>query len=172
MNQVASSAETVLDQDFSSMDLDDMLGLEETPRFCLEKSSSFTSPNPPRQSSFRSQRSLPTRNVSFGKCEIRVYERILSLNLPTQIGGPSLGLGWGYIEKKSVDLDKFETKRAFQWSTLRRTPKDIVMSPEKREKMARKLGYSSHEIEQNIKLIRKVQKQREKTAIDALTRLM
>jgi hypothetical protein len=170
------SSPTRLEDDLWNMDLDDILDMSPTPRTSGMRSFSCTGPpRPTMASSFKRRSSMPHRklNVSFSKVEIRVYERILVENPPSgPVEGPSLGLGWRYNESKAVDLDKFETKPVFHWSTRRRSHKDLIMSPEKRERMARTLGFSNEEIEQNIRIVEKVQRQRRKTVNDPMTRLV
>jgi hypothetical protein len=175
-SSVSSSVTSRLEDELWNMDLDDILDMPPTPRTSGMRSFSFTdTPRPTMAGSFKRRSSLPLNklNVSFSKVEIRVYERILGENpLSGAVGGPSLGLGWSFNEAKPVDLDKFETKRVFQWSTRRRNSKELIMSPEKRERMARKLGFSSEEIEQNIRIIEKVQRQRRRTVNDPMARFV
>jgi hypothetical protein len=95
--------------------------------------------------------------------EIRVFERILVDN-PSCGEGPSLGLGWNYIEKQPVELERFEAKRKAQLRCFRRQSlQDFQLSASKREKLAKKWGYTKQDIQTNIKQIQKVQKQRIKT---------
>lgn len=111
----------------------------------------------------RIQKGTIRRSVSFSKVEIRVFERILADN-PSCGEGPSLGLGWKYIEKQPVELEKFETKRKTQLCYFRRRSiHDFQLSASKREKVAKKWGYTKEDIQNNIKQIQKVQKQRVKT---------
>ncbi|CAB9521451.1 expressed unknown protein [Seminavis robusta] len=115
-------------------------------------------------STTKSRRKAPRRSVSFGKVEVRAFERILASNPPTCTHGVSLGLGWNYIEKKAVDVDKFESKgKIFPWGGSKRSNKELLMSPEKREKTAKKLGFTPSEIQANAKLMDKVNRQRKKT---------
>ena len=154
-----------LDQDLWNLDLDDILEMPRSSRAPLTRS--FTGgPSPSLAPDVKKskRRSLPGRQVSFDSVKIRVFERVLGENPPTcGAGGPSLGLGWNYNEKKAVAVDKFETKRECSWSTKRRNSKELLMSPEKRERMARKLGFTSHEIEKNVKDVEKIVKQRSRT---------
>lgn len=60
---------------------------------------------PMRQSKRRRRRS-----VSFGSVNVREYERIAGDN-PAVPEGPSMSLGWGFVENKSVSVKKYENTR-------------------------------------------------------------
>ena len=154
-----------LEDDIWNLDLDDILDNVNCPvgKFGM-RSNSFSTSRVPRRGSFKTRRSLPTRAVSFGKVEIRNFERILGDNPPACGKGPSMALGWNYNEETPVELDKFEIKRRSSWtSTRRRNSKELIMSPGKRERLAKKLGFSEKEINSNVQKIEKILKQRRKT---------
>jgi hypothetical protein len=157
------------DDDLWNMDISAILEVSETERRSppgRSASMDLRRMKPERSScpeSSNRQRQLPKRAVSFGNVEVRAFERILSPNPPSCTPrGPSLGLGWTYTEKKPVNLDKFENKGLFPWSGGKRN-KDILLTPEKREKLARKYGFSKEEIQANAKAMEKLNKQRKKT---------
>ena len=129
-------------------------------------------------SSKGSSNGRPVRRVSFDKVKVREYERVLSVNPPSALGyvGPSLGLGWKFNEKKAVDVDKFEKEssslllftlpmmmNSTNQKPRRRNSKDILMTIEKRTKLAKQFGYSPTEIHENMKQMEKVIKQRQRT---------
>jgi hypothetical protein len=55
--------------------------------------------------------------VSFGSIQVREYERIIGDHPQTKVGVP-LSLGWGYYERDSVPIDKYESERVSK-KTLR-----------------------------------------------------
>lgn len=153
-----------LEDDIWNLDIDDILDNDNSPvgKFGM-RSNSFSSSIVPRRGSFKTRRSLPNRAVSFGKVEIRKFERVLGDN-PACEKGPSMALGWRYNEEKPVELDNFESKKYSVLSaTRRRNSKELIMSPEKRERMARMFGFSDKEIISNVQKVEKVSKQRRKT---------
>ena len=165
-----SADTTSLEDDIWNLDLDDIIDNVESPvgKFGM-RSNSISSSRVKRNSSFKTRRSPPKRSVSFDKVEIRVFERVLGVDPPACGKGPSIALGWNYSEQEAVDLDKFETKRRlFQWTNTHhhhrhRNSKELLMSPEKRERMAKKLGFSDKDIQTNAKKVEKVLKQRRNT---------
>ena len=115
------------------------------------------------------------RTVSFDKVQIREFQQVLGDN-PCKEIGPSLSLGWNYNEKKGVDLEKYESKRSGSGgnfvvkltgggSTSPRR-KDFSLSPKARIEKALELGYTPEEIAKNQKQMQRIQKQREKTALE------
>lgn len=50
------------------------------------------------------------RRVVFGSIQVREYERIVGDHPDTRIGVP-LTIGWGYVERKSVPIEKYEGDR-------------------------------------------------------------
>lgn len=115
----------------------------------------------------------PKRSVSFDKVKIREFERVLG-DHPAQ-EGPSIALGWNYNEAKEVSIDKYENKNNScntlkkKWTSARnliskngnKKKEDFLLSAEKRVKIAKQLGYTTEEIQQNIKDVEKLRKQRE-----------
>lgn len=161
------SSSTELDEsvsDWGSFDIDDILN-------------SFTATSAPpsrrRSDGMILKRDLPqklpsnikgeSRRVSFGHIEIRTCERILGDNIPSgsSVGlGPSLGLGWGYNNEKPLPVEKYEAMRSSQ----RRFSNNLLLSPEKREKLAKKAGFTRKDIEENVRIISKTQRRRNRTA--------
>ena len=150
----ATSVDTLesLEDEFGCMDLSEILANEE-----LQKSTPATSRRACRGKT-------PKRSVSFDKVEIRAYEQILGDNPPSCApGGPSLTLGWNYVEKKPISLDKHTSKSIFQFTKIRKQKKDFLLQPEKREKIAKKLGFTNQEIHANVKQVDRISRQRKRT---------
>lgn len=103
-------------------------------------------------------RILPDRNVSFGSVAVRVCERVLGDN-PACHDGPSLSIGWNYEPEKVVNVEIFERTR----QKKRRSFDKLCLSPEKREKIALRSGYTKNDIEENVKQMHKYQRRRERT---------
>ena len=161
----SSTDTSSLEDDIWNLDIDDILDNANCPvgKFGM-RSNSLSSIRVPRSGSFKTRRSPPGRSVSFGKVEIRSFERVLGDNPPACGKGPSMALGWNYNEEMPVELDKFETKRRSSWTTSRRrNSKELIMSPGQRERLAKKFGFSEKEINSNAHKVEKVLKQRRKT---------
>jgi hypothetical protein len=103
-------------------------------------------------------RALPDRNVSFGSVAVRVCERVLGDN-PACHDGPSLSIGWNYEPEKIINVEVFESARQKE----RRSYDKLCLSPEKREKIAMRSGYTRQDIEDNVKQMHKYQRRRERT---------
>jgi hypothetical protein len=116
-----------------------------------------------------SPKGVANRRVTFGQVQIRVCERILGDSIPASSSssadcGPSLSLGWAFTNEKAVDLNEYETKRSTQRrSSSSSSSSALLLSPEKREKIAKKAGFSKKDIEENIKLTSKTQRRRSRT---------
>jgi hypothetical protein len=102
--------------------------------------------------------------VSFGQVQVRVHERILGDHIPAA-GGPSLSIGWAYNVEEAISIDNYEAKRSSQrrWSSSSSSSSSLLISPEKREKIAKKAGFTKKDIEENIKQVSKVQRRRSRT---------
>lgn len=171
-SETTATTISTLEDDMWNLDLDDLLEmpknnpLRRSLSSCVDSSTRSTR-SVGRTSSVSSskRRGLPKRTVSFDKVKIRVFNQALSDNPSCQAGGPSIGLGWDYSEKKDMKLDKFETKRIRR----RHNSKELeVLSPEKREKIARKLGYTDEQIKKNVRRVERAQKQRRSTDMETM----
>ena len=168
-----TTATTSLEEDMWNLDLDDLLQMPENNPLRRSLSSCGDDSTRSTRSLGRTasgtvatskRRNLPKRTVSFDKVKVREFSRALSDNPSCQAGGPAIGLGWEYSEKKDVALDKFETKRI-----RRKNSKNLeILSPEKREKIAKKLGYTDEQIMKNVKRIERAQRQRKNTEREAM----
>ncbi|CAB9515330.1 expressed unknown protein [Seminavis robusta] len=163
------SSSTCSEPDVWSVDLDNMLG--ETPTERRTPALRVTSEgNYQRRRSSMKGSSRPTmkRTVSFDKVKVREFNQVLGDNPPEQ--GPSIGLGWLYHEKKDKDLEAFESKRkGSSFFVLRRNHSSAgPLTPEKREKLARKLGYSQDEILKNMRAVQRCQQRRKRTVEEVL----
>jgi len=100
------------------------------------------------------------RSVTFGNVKVRTCELVLGDNPSFSGNGPSLSLGWKYNKKeKVVALDTFEKKRIKE----RKSMDKLQLSPEKREKIAKRNGFSRHDIEENAKQMAQIHRRRERT---------
>ena len=140
--------------DFWNMTLDDLDELTPSLHNKLERRRSDGMP--PMQ--HRKKKSMPRRSVSFGKVEVRVCERVLGDN-PACHDGPSLSIGWKYETKQQVELDTWEKKR----SKERRSHDKLLLSADKREKIAKRSGFSKEEIQKNVETVAKHARRRERT---------
>jgi len=113
-----------------------------------------------------------SRSVTFGKVQAREYERVLGDNPACLGGGCSLSIGWNSVSETEIDLESWESQR----KPTRRSSSQFLLSPEKRNKIAQKSGYTRKDIEENIKRLAKHQKRRERTLKeverDSLTSMM
>lgn len=96
------------------------------------------------------------RRVSFGRVSVRHYERIMCDN-PSSTTGPSIGIGWGFVNKRSKDIDDFEKDR------LGRHKSELLLSRAQREKIIKSLGYTDREIAAMVRDINKCRFQRRQT---------
>ena len=101
-----------------------------------------------------SKRTIP-RSVSFDSVEIRCYERILDIN-PCTSSGPSVGLGWKYVQIPPKKVDEVVPKPCTSASSM-------VLSRDVREAIVRDLGYSQREIASAIRISLKAKNQRRQT---------
>ena len=119
-------------------------------------------------------------SVSFHMVETREFERVLDINPSCQGGGPSLGLGWNYNIKKSVDLSKKSKSRpslspfrhivgSKSANKKKATTTVTALSAAERMKLAKQSGFSKEEIQRNVAEVYKAQKQREKSNKDLST---
>ena len=99
---------------------------------------------------------MARRSVSFGKVEVRVCERVLGDN---PCVGPSLSIGWNYSTETEFQVDDWEKKRVKE----RRPHEKLLLSPDKREKIAKRSGYTKEEIQKNVELMAKYQRRRDRT---------
>jgi hypothetical protein len=95
------------------------------------------------------------RRISFGKVQVRRFERILEVH-PCTSSGPSLGLGWMYEDE--------ESPQTIDWLKANRRANQLLMSRDKRERLVREeLGYSSREVALAIRACIKIKNQRCRT---------
>lgn len=100
-------------------------------------------------------------SVHFAKVEVRQYERIMTDN-PSSTGGPSIGIGWDYVEQKPVHIDDYEVKRSSKRHRRMRKG-DLILNRSRREKLIRSLGYSERDIAANVRELNKLRSQRRQT---------
>jgi hypothetical protein len=115
-----------------------------------------------RKKAAKNATSPPTRkakvSVSFTHVQIRHYERIMSDN-PASAAGPSIGIGWKFVEADPVCVDTFE-KRERPRAQGRA---DLQLSKASRLKLVRALGYTDREIAANVRNLNKSRSNRKQT---------
>ncbi|KAL3939103.1 MAG: hypothetical protein SGBAC_006106 [Bacillariaceae sp.] len=89
-------------------------------------------------------------SVSFGTVTVRRYERILVVH-PCTSSGPSLGIGWNY-EESSESLDLSHPSGG-----------DLRLSRDLRERMVKRLGYSTREVACAVREGLRIKNQRRRT---------
>jgi hypothetical protein len=94
------------------------------------------------------------RHVVFATVQIRHYERILDVN-PSTLSGPSLGIGWHYIESSPVGVDDLDNTK--------KSPYELWIPWNVRQCMLIELGYSRHDIAQAVRQSWKLENQRRQT---------
>jgi hypothetical protein len=95
-------------------------------------------------------------SLRFDKVVLRKYDRILNDN-PACAKGPSIGLGWEYVEE-NFDIDDYEMERG----RLRRTS-ELLLNRTQREKLVRDLGYTEKDIAAAVRGANKIKSQRRQT---------
>jgi hypothetical protein len=98
--------------------------------------------------------------VSFGKVDVRSYERIMSDN-PGSASGPSIGIGWAFAQEEGTTVDEWDSKDRRGTSKQRRS--NLVLSPKKRANILLSRGYSGKEITEMARSINKARSQRRNT---------
>ncbi|KAL3788761.1 hypothetical protein ACHAW5_002403 [Stephanodiscus triporus] len=103
------------------------------------------------------ERTPEAKLVKFTMVELREYARVLSDHPSTSSGAP-IGIGWKYDPKDttSLDLNLYERSR----EGLRRTKRQLVIPRDVRESMLREIGYSTREILEAVRMVRKVKERR------------
>ena len=100
-----------------------------------------------------------TNKVTFSSVEIRQYELILGDN-PACTDGNPLSIGWKHYTELTViiPVNKYENERKFQRSAL-----ELRLARWKRENILHDLGYSDHDLAENVRFLNKVKFQRNQT---------
>ena len=128
----------------SSLPLEEPLIKEQSRRSCL-RSSSDIAPN-----EVRSQKN----RVKFDTVQIRHYETVLVCN-PCTSSGPSVGIGWRFIEGLPHKLGHSHGRR--------RHLNELIVPRHVRERWLREVGYSDREIASAVRKSLKAKNQRKQT---------
>lgn len=96
--------------------------------------------------------------VSFGCVQFREHEIILGDN-PSCSEGPPVSLGWGFKDRRPMNLEKCEQAR----SGTRRNKDEIYMPVAVREEMLFQRDYSRDELREVVCEICRIQNQRTET---------
>jgi hypothetical protein len=99
------------------------------------------------------------RSVSFHEVRVRQYERILC-DFPASKNGPSIGLGWTYIQTRSKSVDHYEDNDRRRNQCRR---KDFMLSRRARETLIREWGYSDRQIASVVRDLNRIRFQRRQT---------
>jgi hypothetical protein len=105
----------------------------------------------------RAKRKIPPRAVSFGKVQVREYERVICYN-PACSAGAAIGIGWKYVSQKTIQLDEHEKARY-----SRRDKQDFRLGEVEREELLSSLGYDVFDILASTREIGRVQRNRLKS---------
>jgi hypothetical protein len=97
---------------------------------------------------------VPKRSVVFNTVQVRLYERILEVN-PCTSSGPSVGIGWRYIENSPVRIDEVKS--------IKREPRELILPRHIRECTVREWGYCSRQIAKAVRASLKIKNQRKQT---------
>jgi hypothetical protein len=100
-----------------------------------------------------SKRKKPKKKVTFHVVQTRVFENILDIH-PATSTGPSIGIGWRYNDMLPTPVIQ---------GTKREGSYDLILPRQVREKMLIDLGYSQKEINNAIREVTKLKKQRKVT---------
>jgi hypothetical protein len=101
----------------------------------------------------------PKKRLSVVFCDVlqvRQYERILDVH-PSTSCGPSLGIGWSYVED-TLPMDWFKTGGCAEGFLLSRSVREIILS---------ELGYSSRDVAKAVRQTLKI-KNRRRTTVNNL----
>jgi hypothetical protein len=122
------------------------------PKPAVTRTMSTRLPSPPKP--IKSKKS-----VSFGKVDVRSYERIMSDN-PGSANGPSIGIGWAFAQEETETVDAFDKDRQ---GTRKQKRSKILLNEKKRERLLLKLGYSEKDIAEMVRKTNKNRNQRRNT---------
>ena len=114
-------------------------------------------PQPVVANASRSPKGTSGKTLGFSTVSIRFYERILTEN-PSTILGPSIGIGWTFEEKPSIDLNAYESERGEPLPSWK-----LVLNREQRESLLIGLGVSAAEIAAGVRRNNKARQQRRQT---------
>jgi hypothetical protein len=98
-------------------------------------------------------------SVSFTHVQVRHYERIMSDN-PASAAGPSIGIGWRFLEADPVCVDTFEKRER---RSRAQSLTELQLSKATRLTLVRALGYTDREIAANVRDLNKSRSNRKQT---------
>jgi hypothetical protein len=133
--------------------VEDSFQVEDTSSESFSSSSTDRSPF----ADCRAKRKIPPRAVSFGKVQVREYERVICYN-PACSAGAAIGIGWNYVSQQTIKLDEHEKTRP-----PRRDKQDFRLGEVEREKLLSSLGYDVFDILASTREIGRVQRNRLKS---------
>ena len=110
-----------------------------------------------RPTPFPTTNQSPKYTVKFGTVQERVFDRVLDIN-PSPSQGPSLGLGWNYIDESPRTLQPTEEK-----AKSNRDLNHFHLSCNSRKSILREFGHSKFEIFLGTRLNERLREQRKRT---------
>ena len=134
---------------------------------------SFTAPTSTAneaENKFRTNYKRLDRKVSFGVVQERHFERALVIN-PSTSSGPSIGLGWGYVDqptsKLSSTVDDVEVGTSFS-----RHRHEYKLSSDVRKRILASWGHTKKEMNQAAKTNERIKKQRKQSSNQSSARAL
>ena len=104
------------------------------------------------------------KRASFSFIEVRYYPLIMGDN-PCVSGGPPVSTSSDYFDSAKVRLHHFE-----EYRKPRRTRQQLIKTPFSRIKLLKSIGYTESEIDQRVKEMTVIQKQRASSVKDGAIR--
>lgn len=98
------------------------------------------------------------RSIKFKALTMREYEIVLG-NHPNCSDGPALSIGWSYNTRGPIDINRYEKSM----EGMRRTRAQMLIPRKHREYLLQDFGFSSTDINESIKEIQRIQKERKET---------
>ena len=138
-----------LSESFSSFSLSEEQSTRDDS--CFHSAASPPLPIPPRPN----QR--PKGTVKFGTVQERVFDRVLDIN-PSTSHGPSVGLGWNYIDESPRTIQPTEEKTKSD-----RDLNHFHLSCNSRKSILREFGHSKFEMFLGTRLNERLREQRKRT---------
>ena len=99
---------------------------------------------------------LNLRTVTWDKIHVRLYERTLDVH-PSTSSGPSVGLGWRYVE---IPPKRFDPMKK---NSKKKTTRDFNLSGDVRKNMMLEWGFTRRQITQATRLNQKIRQRRKQT---------
>lgn len=96
------------------------------------------------------------KSVCFGVIQVREYNRVLGDN-PDVLFGPPISLGWDYVQREALPIEKYETTKSPRKTSLK------MSSVTRRNMLINVFEVPAEEIKAVEREVKKIQKQRSQT---------